>query len=151
MDWPLANSVNSCTVCHLCAVSALTDALYIENEKNAVGQRDVRHNWCLVFLLMDSGWDWNEKTSHSQSLNQKYSPVVDGAKLVLTLGSKHSHFPLSQTVHFSWQPFKCLCVFKRVYFWKHGHWGVKLTWMSCLYLVPINCIKGFINCAIVTD
>lgn len=92
--------VNSCPICHSCAVSALTDAMSIENEKTAVGQRDVRHNWWLVFLLMDSGWDWNEKTSNILSLNQKYSPVAEGAKLALSSGSKHSHFPRSQTVLF---------------------------------------------------
>lgn len=58
-------------------------------------------------------------------------------------------FLVPRLLIFFWQPFKCLCVFKRVYFWKHGHWGVKPTWMSRLYLNPINRIKGFFNCAIV--
>lgn len=105
----LITSYNGVKICKRQEVnirSYAVSALYWKWENCAVGQRDVRHNWWLVCLLMDCGRDWNEN----------FTQLILKSKILFCCTWSQSvgikAFPLSQTIHFFWQPFKCLCIFK---------------------------------------
>lgn len=130
----------------MCGERSSRCTVYWKWENCAVGQRDVRHNWWLVCLLMDSGRDWNEKTSHSLSLNQKYSLVVHGAR---SSGSKRFLFP---RLFIFFDSHSSVCASSKSLFLERRPLRCQTNLeVTFIFSSPLTVLKGLsiLNCAIV--